>query len=62
MFKFLLLLLVSIFILSGCHGCSFIKEHFAKKPNAEQLENNTQQNPEENQKQPDQIPTNPFHS
>ena len=30
MVKFLVLIIISTFLLSGCHGCSFVKERFGR--------------------------------
>ena len=59
MIKFLLLV-VFIFILSGCHGCTFIKQKLEKV----QDQSGEQQQQEEQQPmhESEPIPTNPQHS
>lgn len=56
--KFLILLFLSIFILTGCHGCSFIQNQFGKK----QTEQPPEQYQDQEQKKSEPIPTNPHHS
>jgi len=60
MFKFFLILLISIFILSGCHGCSFVQDRFGKKQSTNQQIEQQKEAPQEIQSEP--IPVNPSHS
>ena len=62
MFRFLLLLLISIFILSGCHGCSFIKEKFGMTEAGKETQQNEQQPQEQQERKAEPIPVNPQHS
>lgn len=64
MLKYFLLLLVSFFVLTICHGCNFINEHFIKQPSTQQTpEDQTQQeNQGDPQKNSGPIPVNPSHS
>ncbi|MBI3590973.1 MAG: hypothetical protein HY094_06305 [Candidatus Melainabacteria bacterium] len=55
-FTFILVLVLAI---AGCQGCSFIKEHFLNKQ-AEKGQGQDQN--QEEQRQPEQIPVNPQHS
>ena len=60
MVKFLVLIIISTFLLSGCHGCSFVKERFGPKEEVEfQSE---EENQGDIQRQSEPIPTNPHHS
>jgi len=59
MVKFLVLIIISAILLSGCHGCSFIKERFGPK---EEVQFQNEENQGDIQKQSEPIPTNPHHS
>jgi len=49
-------------ILSGCHGCSFIKERVAKDGAKDTTEQTTEQTEQPPERKVDPIPINPKHS
>lgn len=57
-----LVFLISMFILSSSYGCSFIKEHFAKKQSSPPVQEGQEQNQENQEKKSEPIPVNPQHS
>ena len=60
MIRFILAILLLVFIVTGCHGCSFIKEHFGATQSGKQQ--TEQQYPQEEQRKVEPIPINPQHS
>ena len=51
-------ILVSILVLAGCQGCSFIKEHLSKSSQQQMEQGQGQDQNQEQQRQP----VNPQHS
>lgn len=60
MVKFITLVL--ILIVSSCHGCSFIKEHFGITQTTKPTEQNEQQYQDQQERKVEPIPVNPQHS
>lgn len=59
MFKVLLVIIISLTILSGCHGCSFIKDRLGKKNRSAPMNQQQEVQPEQTD---EPIPVNPHHS
>lgn len=62
MVKYLLVVLISVFILTGCHGCSFIKEKFGKKEGIDQTQSDKEKKPKKPRRTAEPIPIDPQHS
>ncbi len=60
--KILIYLIASIFIMSTCGGCSFIKERFLIKKQAPQETEQTEEQAPQQERPSEPIPVNPHHS
>lgn len=59
MIRYVTFVIITIILCAGCHGCSFIRDQFAKKQSQPTRESTQEEQPKQ---ESEPIPVNPRHS